>query len=120
MRTILVVDDSFVIREVIKAILEEHGFAVIEANNGQEALAKLSSAPLALVITDYNMPEMNGLELIRVLKRHPFQRTVPIIMLTAEDRAFIEPQVLEAGATICLPKPFQFHELTTIVYKMTA
>ena len=119
-KTILVVDDSFLIREVIRTILEAHGFAVIEANNGRDALTKLSSNPLALVITDYNMPEMNGLELIRVLKHHPLQRAVPIIMLTAENRASIERRFLDAGAAICLSKPFQAHELATIVYKMTA
>jgi two-component system chemotaxis response regulator CheY len=114
---VLVVDDSSTIRETVRCILELFGFAVIEANNGRDALRKLNSDPLALIITDYSMPEMNGLELIQVLKHHPSQSKVPVIMLTAEDK--VKQQALHAGASGWLTKPFGYEALTTLVCKMT-
>jgi len=77
-----------------------------------------SSDPLALIITDYSMPEMNGLELIQTLKHHPYQSKVPVLMLTAEDKASIKRQALHAGVSGWLRKPFGYEDLTTMVYQV--
>lgn len=119
-KKILIVDDSAMIREMVRTILEASGFFVIEASNGREALTKLNAEVLALIITDYSMPEMNGLELIKMVKHHSSQSQVPILMLTAEDRDSLKQQALDAGASGWLTKPFGYKDLTAMVYNNLA
>ena len=117
-RTILTVDDSASVRQMVGFTLERAGYAVMQAADGREALAKLSGAPAQLVITDLNMPNMDGLELIRQVRQAPGYRFVPIVMLTTES----EPQKKQAGrvagATGWIVKPFTPEQLLAVVAKV--
>src|SRR6185437_3171407 len=84
MATVLTVDDSPSIRQMIKVTLEPAGHAVVEAGDGAQGLAKAQSSRPDLVITDLNMPTMNGLELIRALRKEPALTGLPIVFLTTE------------------------------------
>ncbi len=102
---ILVVDDCRMTRRLLSMYLRGAGFDVIVAENGLEALEKLGREPCALVITDLNMPQMDGIELTRSLKVHPFFQGLPVIMLTTQDEERERNSGLEAGASVFLTKP---------------
>ena len=87
MKKVLVVDDSVSMRQMVGFTLREGGFEVIEAEHGQDALDKLKSAAVDLVITDLNMPVMDGITLIQNLRKQPAMKTKPILMLTTEGLA---------------------------------
>ncbi|WP_428261379.1 response regulator [Haliangium sp.] len=103
---ILVVDDSPAQRHYVADCLTRQGFEVIMADNGRAGLDEVRSAPPALVISDYEMPEMTGFELVHALKRDPDTRNIPVIMLTARDSRRDMAQMRAAGATAYLVKPF--------------
>ena len=84
MKKVLIVDDSVSMRQMVGFTLREGGFDVIEAEHGQDALDKLKSATVDLVITDLNMPVMDGITLIQNLRQQPAMKTKPILMLTTE------------------------------------
>jgi two-component system chemotaxis response regulator CheY len=104
----LVVDDSKIIRVILGRILEELGYQVFEAGNGKEALKVMESekAAVNLVLADWNMPEMNGLELLKQLRRDPGLASVKIIMVTTETELDHMVSALEAGANEYVMKPF--------------
>ncbi|MEM8883152.1 MAG: chemotaxis-specific protein-glutamate methyltransferase CheB [Planctomycetota bacterium] len=103
----LVVDDSRTVRRILRTVLEEAGFEVLEAENGREALLQLDQAPgVGLVVTDWEMPEMDGISLLRNLRDHPDYRTLPVVMVTQETRAARIREALQAGATEYIMKPF--------------
>ena len=120
-KKILVVDDSAAIRLVVNLALKGAGYDVIEACDGQDALAKLTGEKINLIISDVNMPKMDGITFLKELKQLPRYKFTPVIMLTteasqakmAEGRAagakawvikpFQPPQMLEAVAKLCLP-----------------
>jgi two-component system chemotaxis response regulator CheY len=118
MRTILTVDDSPSIRQMVALTLTQHGHHVIEAGDGREALAKLSAQPVHLVITDLNMPIMDGLELIRQARTLPQCRFIPILMLTTESQPEKKMAGKAAGATGWIVKPFSREQLTAVVDKV--
>ncbi len=118
-KTILVVDDSPTMRQMVAFTLTQAGFQVVEAADGREALAKLAPAPLpALVVTDLNMPGMDGLTLIKELRRMPAMKFVPILMLTTESSAEKKVEGRAAGATGWIVKPFHPDQFMTIVRKV--
>ena len=119
-KQVLVIDDSREVRELLKALLQFRSFAVVEAENGQQALGKLTQAPFSLIITDYNMPVMNGLEFITALKRQSPQSVPPVILITAADPAYLAQAAQAAGAAKCLGKPFSFSAFLTAVDELTA
>ena len=104
---VLVVDDQNSVRQMTRMALEEIGFRHIhEAENGVQAMETAAVQPLDLIISDYNMPEMDGLGLLRAVRGHPVARKVPFIMLTGRgDRALVV-KAAQAGVNNYLVKPF--------------
>ncbi|MFT4115646.1 response regulator [Bradyrhizobium sp.] len=118
MATILTVDDSPSIRQMIKVVLEPAGHSVIEAGDGAQGLAKAQAGKLDLVITDLNMPVMNGLELIRALRKLPGVVGMPIVFLTTESNDAVKQEAKSAGATGWITKPFKPEQLLAVVAKL--
>ncbi len=104
----LVVDDSRTIRTIIKRILIDLGFQVLEAGNGLEGLKVMETEKNAveLVLADWNMPEMNGLELVKELRKNPEFASLKVIMVTTETEMSQMTSALEAGANEYIMKPF--------------
>ena len=112
-KTILAVDDSTSIRQMVAFTLKSAGYTVIEAADGQEGLdkAKANANAIDLVLTDQNMPKMDGLALIKSLRGMPQFVTTPILMLTTESSDAMKTQGRAVGATGWLVKPFDPHKL---------
>jgi len=105
--TILVVDDFATMRRIVKGVLKKLGFKnIIEAKNGKTALSKLKKEDVGLVISDWNMPEMTGLELLKAVKTEEKFKDVPFIMLTAEGQKDCVIEAVKAGVTNFIVKPF--------------
>ena len=104
----LVVDDSWTIRMIIRRILTELGYEVCEASNGIEALKVMEAEKntVKLVLADWNMPEMNGLELVKRLRQDPALSSLKVIMVTTETELDQMASALEAGANEYVMKPF--------------
>jgi two-component system, chemotaxis family, chemotaxis protein CheY len=117
-RTILTVDDSPSIRQMVGLTLKRAGYTVIEASDGRDGLAKLGSTPVHLVITDLNMPNMNGIDMIREARALPQCRFTPILMLTTESQPELKLAGKTAGATGWIVKPFTPEQLTAVVQKV--
>ncbi len=117
---ILTVDDSASLRQAIRIALSSEGYSVTEAADGAEGLAKAAANPFALIITDLNMPVMDGLTMIRELRSRPAQAGVPILFLTTESDAAVKAQAKAAGATGWLTKPFNADQLVAVVKKVLA
>ncbi len=102
---VLVVDDNPATRHLIGLYLKRHGYTLLEAENGLEALEKLAQGPVDLIITDLNMPQMDGVALTRALKQDQALGTIPVLILTSEDGAQERLNGLAAGAAAYLTKP---------------
>ncbi|MEJ2626468.1 MAG: response regulator [Pseudolabrys sp.] len=118
MKTVLSVDDSASVRQMVQLTLQGAGYQVIQANDGADGLAKAKSTQVDMVVTDLNMPVMNGLSLIQALRKLPDYRGVPIIFLTTESDAGVKQQAKAAGATGWITKPFQKDQLVAVVKKV--
>jgi len=104
---ILVVDDMSTMRRIIKTILNQLGYSNIEeAENGKQALAKLKKEKFDFVITDWNMPEMDGLTLVKEIRSDNELRTLPVLMVTAEAKKENVMEALKAGVNNYIVKPF--------------
>ncbi len=115
MKRILIVDDDSDIRLILRSALESYGYHCDEASNGLEALEKIEAEEFALILLDYSMPVMNGLEVIRRLKQDSGSPCPQIVMMTAHSDYDLRIQALDAGATAVLPKPFDLdHVLLTM------
>ena len=117
---ILTVDDSASLRQAIKIALSSEGYSVTEAADGSEGLTKADANAFDLIITDLNMPVMDGLTMIRELRAKPAHAGVPILFLTTESDANIKAQAKAAGATGWLTKPFNADQLVGVVKKVLA
>ncbi len=117
-RKILAVDDSASIRQMVKLTLTGGGYDVISAVDGNDGLAQAKTTRADLVLTDLNMPGMNGLALIREIRKLPNYVGVPIVFLTTESDAGLKQQAKEAGATAWIVKPFQQDQLLAAVRKV--
>jgi two-component system, chemotaxis family, chemotaxis protein CheY len=117
-KTILVVDDSTSMRQMVSFTLREAGFDVLEGANGQEALTRVQGKSVALVVTDLNMPLMDGLTLIRQLRAKPEFKFTPILMLTTESQQEKKMEGKAAGATGWIVKPFQPDQLLQVINKV--
>ena len=106
MKTILAVDDSATMREMVAFVLESAGYRVIEAEDGAQGLDRATATNVDLVITDQNMPNMDGLALVRSLRELRDYKTTPILLLTTESSDAMKAQGRAAGATGWLVKPF--------------
>ncbi len=117
-KTVLSVDDSASVRQMVKLTLTGAGYQVIQANDGAEGLAKARETAVDMVVTDINMPNMNGLALIRELRQLPSYKGVPIIFLTTESDEGMKREAKAAGATGWITKPFQQEQLVAVVKKV--
>jgi two-component system chemotaxis response regulator CheY len=117
-KTVLTVDDSASIRQMVAFTLKSAGYTVIEAADGQEGLDKAKTNAVNLVLTDQNMPKMDGLTLIKTLRGLPQYRSTPILMLTTESSDAMKSQGKAAGATGWLVKPFDPQKLLEVVKKV--
>jgi two-component system chemotaxis response regulator CheY len=118
-KTILTIDDSASIRQMVVMTLSAAGLDVIEAINGADGYTKATSQTVHAVITDLNMPVMNGIEFIRKYRQHPASKGVPIILLTTESDEGLKRQAKEAGATGWIVKPFKQEQLLAVIKKVT-
>ena len=116
---ILIVDDSPSMLQMIRLTLDRAGYQVVEACDGAEALQKAQTLDAGMVITDLNMPVMDGLSLIVELRRLPRYRGVPIVLLTAATDQEKRRQARLAGATGWITKPFKQEQLLAVVRKVT-
>lgn len=116
--SILTVDDSPSLRMAVRAALTGAGYSVAEAADGIEGLSKAAASRFDLIITDLNMPNMDGLTMIRELRRSPGQAGVPIVFLTTESDDSVKMEAKSAGATGWLVKPFNADQLVRIVKKV--
>jgi two-component system chemotaxis response regulator CheY len=117
-KTILAVDDSGSLRQMVVFSLKAAGYQVVEASDGQDGLDKAKSQIFDLVLTDHNMPRMDGLTLISALRALAGYQTVPILMLTTEASDEMKVKGRAAGATGWLVKPFDPQRLTEVVKKV--
>lgn len=117
-KSILIVDDAVSMRGLVAMTLRNAGYEVIEASDGKDALNKLSGKRVNLIITDLNMPNMDGITLIKTVKTLPNHRFTPIIMLTTESQAEKKAEGQKAGAKAWIVKPFKPETLLDVVKKI--
>ena len=116
--SILTVDDSASLRMATRIALTGAGYSVAEAADGAEGLARAQDTKFDMIITDLNMPNMDGLSMIREIRRLPIQAGTPIIFLTTESDDAMKQQAKAAGATGWLVKPFVPEQLLRIAHKV--
>ena len=117
-KKILIVDDSSSVRTVARMALREKGYDVVEAGNGQEALKVLQGDRCHLVISDVNMPVMDGISLLKEIKANPNYKFTPVIMLTTEAGEDKKQEGRAAGAKAWITKPFQPNVMIEAVSKL--
>ena len=118
MKTVLTIDDSASIRQMVSMTLKGAGFNVLQAADGAEGLRVATSSPVDMVLTDLNMPIMNGIEFTRAFRGDPAGRGVPVVLLTTESDDTMKGEAKSAGATGWIVKPFQQEQLLRIVNKV--
>lgn len=118
MKTVLTVDDSPSVRQMVRLALSNAGYAVVEAGDGVQGLTVSKRQPVNLIITDLNMPNMDGLEFIRSLRQLSAYRGVPIVFLTTQSDDGLKSQAKAAGATGWITKPFQQDQLIAVARKV--
>lgn len=117
-KKILIVDDSTSVRVVVTTALKGAGYEVIEASDGQAALGKLDGQKIHLVISDVNMPNMDGITFVQEMKKRPAYRFTPVIMLTTESEDAKKREGQAAGAKAWMVKPFQPAQMLAAVSKL--
>ena len=117
-KTIMIVDDSASVRQVVGLTLRGAGYTVIEGSNGKDALSKLTGAKVHLIISDVNMPEMDGIAFLKAVKAAPAYRFTPILMLTTESGDEKKREGQAAGAKAWMVKPFKPDVLLAAVQKL--
>jgi len=117
-KEIMTVDDSSSIRLMVSFTLRENGYNVTEACDGKDAIQKINTAQIDLIITDLNMPNMDGIELIKHVRSDNRNRYIPIIMLTTESQNEKKMEGKAAGATGWIVKPFKPEQLIMVVKKI--
>ena len=117
-KTVLIVDDSTSIRQVLSYTLKQAGFVVLEGVNGQEGLERLREHKVDLIVTDLNMPVMDGIAFIRNLRSLPACKGLPVLMLTTESQDSKKQEGKAAGATGWIVKPFQPEKLLAVIARV--
>ncbi len=117
-KTVLIADDSASIRQVVGMTLKNAGYEVIEAEDGKDALSKLDGQKVHLVISDVNMPNMDGISFVKELKAQPANKFTPVIMLTTEAGEDKKQAGQMAGAKAWMVKPFQPAQMLDAVSKL--
>ncbi len=119
-KTILTVDDSPTMRELLRGALTQMGHRVVEAVDGLQGLERLREAPADVIITDINMPRLDGYGLIEEVRRDPRHRATPILVLTTESQPSRKDRARRAGATGWIVKPFDPAKLADAIRRVTA
>ncbi|MCG8312144.1 MAG: response regulator [Pseudomonadales bacterium] len=117
-KTILIVDDSASLRQVVGISLRKAGYDVLEGTDGKDAMTQLNGQKIHLIVSDLNMPNMNGIDLIKEVKKNPSYKFTPIIMLTTESDTAKKEEGRAAGAKAWMVKPFQPEQLLMAVSKL--
>jgi two-component system chemotaxis response regulator CheY len=117
-RTILIVDDSKGVREMLRTALEADGYAVAESEDGAQALDACQATRPDLLITDVHMPRMDGLSLVEAVRALPALRFMPILILTTETGEAMKQRGRAAGATGWIVKPFRADRLSQVVARV--
>ncbi|HMV64673.1 MAG TPA: response regulator [Zoogloea sp.] len=117
-KTILIVDDSASLRQVVSIALRGAGYDVVEGCDGRDGLTKLDGRKIHLIISDVNMPNMDGISFLKALKQVPAYRFTPVIMLTTEAGDDKKREGQAAGAKAWVVKPFQPQQMLTAVAKL--
>ena len=118
-KTILTIDDSASIRQMVAITLKGAGYTVLEAGDGLQGYEKAIGNTVHAVVTDLNMPVMNGLEYLKKIREHPAGKGVPVILLTTESDEELKRQARESGATGWIVKPFKQDQLLAVMKKVT-
>jgi two-component system, chemotaxis family, chemotaxis protein CheY len=119
-KKVLIVDDSATVRKQVTVALSEAGFDVVEAVDGLDGLEKSAQTPdLALVVSDINMPRMNGIQMLQSLKKDPKHANVPVVVLTTEGQPELIQSAKSAGAKGWIVKPFKPAMLVAAVKRLT-
>lgn len=118
MKTVMTVDDSSTLRQMVSFVLRGAGYEVVEAVDGLDALSKLTGQEVHLFLSDINMPKMDGLEFTRQLRAMPQYKFVPIVLLTTESHPEKRQEGKAAGATAWIVKPFQPDQLLAVMKKV--
>ncbi len=116
-KTILAVDDSASVRQLVGFTLRNAGYEVVEAVDGRDALSRLQG-PVHLIVTDLNMPNLDGIGLVRGVRAHPAYKYVPVVILTTESQETRKQAARAAGATGWIVKPFSPEQLIAVVRKV--
>ncbi len=117
-KKVMIADDSASMRQMLSFTLSQAGYDVAEAVDGQDALSKIATAPIDMLITDLNMPKVDGFELIKQVRSQQKYRFIPILMLTTESQEEKKQQGKTVGATGWIVKPFQPDQLLAVVKKV--
>lgn len=119
-KTLLIVDDSFSMRQTLGIALRGAGYEVVEASDGKDALGKLDGRKYNLIISDVNMPNMDGISFVKAAKALPNYKFTPIIMLTTEGKDSVMQEGKAAGVRAWVLKPFQPQALLDAVAKLVS
>ena len=117
-KVIMTVDDSNSIRQMVGFTLKRAGFEVVEAVDGNDAISQLNTTTIDMMITDLNMPNMDGIELIKEVRTKPQYKFIPIVMLTTESQEDKKQAGKAAGATGWIVKPFKPDQLLSVIKKV--
>jgi two-component system chemotaxis response regulator CheY len=117
-KTILTIDDSASIRQVVSITLKKAGYEVIEASDGKDALGKLTGQKVHLIVCDVNMPNMDGIAFLKEIKLIPEYKFTPIIMLTTESQDAKKQEGQAAGAKAWVVKPFKPEQMLAAIEKL--
>jgi two-component system, chemotaxis family, chemotaxis protein CheY len=117
-KTIMVVDDSASIRQMVNFTIRNAGYDVIEAVDGKDALNKINGSQVHMVVTDLNMPNLDGIGLIRGVRANPSLKFIPIVLLTTESQDSKKQEGKQAGATGWIVKPFKPEQLVAVIKKV--
>ena len=118
---VLVVDDMSTMRRIVKNVLKQIGFSnMVEAENGQDALSKLKEGDIGLIVSDWNMPVMQGIELLRAVRADPELKHLPFLMVTAEAQKENIIEAVQAGVSNYVVKPFTAEALQEKLEKIFA
>jgi len=117
-KTIMVVADSTSVRQMVAFTVKNSGYEVIEAKDGKDALTKIDGQAIDMIVTDLNMPNLDGIGLIKGVRAQPSHRFIPIIMLTTESQEAKKSEGRQAGATGWIVKPFRPEQLVGVIRKV--
>ncbi|MCX5804819.1 MAG: response regulator [Proteobacteria bacterium] len=117
-KRILTADDSASVRQMVAFTLKGAGYEVVEAVDGKDALSKLNGNPIHMVITDLNMPNLDGIELVKGIRASQAYKFIPIVLLTTESQESKKLEGKKAGATGWITKPFKPEQLVAVVKKV--